>query len=451
MSTLILGAGPAGLAAGYYLSRAGLPALLLDAAPEVGGYARTFSFGAFRYDAGAHRFHDKDPEVTADVQELMGSELLEVYAPSQIYWEGRFLDFPLSPGNLVRRLGPLNLTRASVDLASARLMARVGETNNFADNAYRRYGKTIADAFLIGYSEKLWGVEAGRLTTSVSGGRLKGLSARTMFYELVRGKRGKTRHLDGSFYYPRGGYGRIAERLSEEIGSEQIRTNCRITKVLHDNRRITGIEINGEERLMHERVVSSLPPVQLLQLLDPAPPRELVDLSGQLRFRDLMLVALFLNVPRVTANASIYFPSREIPFTRLYEPKNRSYALAPADQTCVVVEIPCFSGDAHWQRSDEDTKDLVVAHLHLANLVSPPTVQDARVHRLRAAYPVLEIGSQEKVEAVQDYLRRFANLHVIGRAGRFEYTHVHDLCRQGRELARLLTDQTRAALASGNA
>lgn len=444
-STIILGAGPAGLAAGYYITLAGQSALLLEAAAEAGGFARTFTDGEFRYDSGAHRFHDKDAGITEDMQELMGAELLEVHAPSQIFWENRFLNFPLSPGNLVRRMGPVNLTRATVDLATARLSARATTPDNFAQNAYHRYGKTIADAFLIGYSEKLWGIEAARLMPEVSGGRLKGLSASTMLVELVRGQRGKTRHLDGSFFYPRGGYGRIADRLAEVIGPENILTNSRITKIRHDGRRITAVEINGRESFTPECVISTLPPVQMLKLLDPAPPAPLIELAGQLKFRDLLLIALFLDRPRVSANASIYFPARDIPFTRLYEPKNRSHAMAPPDRTCVVVEIPCFAGDEQWRRDDQDLRDLVAAHLHLANLISPRDVLGGRIHRLRAAYPVLEVGVESIVRETQTYLNGLCNLHVVGRAGRFEYTHVHDLLRQGKELAQRIRAPVEAA------
>ncbi len=450
-NTIILGAGPAGLAAGYYLTRAGLPVTLIEAAREPGGYARTYQHGPFRYDAGAHRFHDKEGEITCDVQELMGDELLQVHSPSQIYWDRRFLDFPLSPVNVARRIGPLTLAHSGVDLLLARIFARKKEHTNFADNAYHRYGKTIADAFLIGYSEKLWGVKAQQLMPEVSGGRLKGLSARTMLYELLRGKEEKTEHLDGSFYYPRQGYGQIADRLARAIGPEHIRTKCEITKLAHDGVKITSVELNGSERVAPERVINTLAPTQLLKLLEPAPPSHILDLAKSLRFRDLILVALFLNRPRVSRNASIYFPSREIPFTRLYEPKNRSIELAPPKQTCVVVEIPCFTHDELWARSDNDLTTLVASHLAKTNLIQSGELIEGKVHRLKMAYPVLELGKDKVVAELREYLMRYTNLYTIGRAGKFEYTHVHDLLRQGKELAKLLKIETREPAALGSA
>lgn len=63
----------------------------------------------------------------------------------------------------------LNVLAGGVDLLRARLIRREAQ-ENFAENAYHKYGRTIADAFLIGYSEKLWGVPADKLTPAVSGG-----------------------------------------------------------------------------------------------------------------------------------------------------------------------------------------------------------------------------------------------------------------------------------------
>jgi len=81
---------------------------LLEANDTVGGNARTLQMGPFRYDTGAHRFHDKNDEITADVVELLGDDLRRVDAPSQICWRGKRIDFPLAPYDLLRKL-PLSL------------------------------------------------------------------------------------------------------------------------------------------------------------------------------------------------------------------------------------------------------------------------------------------------------------------------------------------------------
>ena len=107
----ILGGGPAGLSAAYHAEKLGLDYALLESSAQLGGNCRTMRLGDFRFDTGAHRLHDKDPEVTAEIRSLLGDDLLEVHAPSEIFSDGRFFAFPLRPLNLARQLNPAILMR----------------------------------------------------------------------------------------------------------------------------------------------------------------------------------------------------------------------------------------------------------------------------------------------------------------------------------------------------
>lgn len=63
---VICGAGPAGLTAGWELTRLGLPFQILEADPTyVGGIARTVEYMGYRFDIGGHRFFSKVPEIEA--------------------------------------------------------------------------------------------------------------------------------------------------------------------------------------------------------------------------------------------------------------------------------------------------------------------------------------------------------------------------------------------------
>ena len=71
---LVLGGGPAGLAAAWALEDLRCPYLVLEGAPVPGGNARTLRWGDFLYDTGPHRFHDRDPDATRRVQALLGAD-----------------------------------------------------------------------------------------------------------------------------------------------------------------------------------------------------------------------------------------------------------------------------------------------------------------------------------------------------------------------------------------
>jgi protoporphyrinogen oxidase len=61
---VIIGAGPAGLTAGYLLSKNDVEVLVLEADPVyVGGISRTVSYKGFHFDIGGHRFFSKSRAV----------------------------------------------------------------------------------------------------------------------------------------------------------------------------------------------------------------------------------------------------------------------------------------------------------------------------------------------------------------------------------------------------
>ena len=437
----VLGGGPAGLATGFYARREGLDVRLFEAADAVGGNARTLQLGPFRYDTGAHRFHDKNAAVTADVKQLLGDDLRRVDAPSQICWRGRRIDFPLAPYDLLRRLPPSLLGQIAWEQVS--IPRRSDDPDHFEEMARQSYGPTLAELFLLNYTEKLWGADATKLSPRVAGDRLAGLDLKTFLLEAFGGATDKARHLDGSFYYPRHGYGQIAEATADALGREHIRTGARITQLSHDGIRIRRVTINDAEPVGVDTVVSTLPLTLVLRLLNPSPPDPIQATAQSMRFRHLRLVVLGLDRPRLTPNASLYFPDRSVPFTRLYEPKNRSPDMAPTDQTVVVLERPCPPGSDGWEQSDEALRAKAVALLTEQGLMDRgDEVVAAAHHALPFAYPILEVGADAKAERLAAYLKRFENLHLLGRSAQFTYTHVHNLYAQARRLTKRIATRS---------
>jgi protoporphyrinogen oxidase len=441
-SLTVLGGGPAGLAAGLYGHRHGLDVQVVEANDTVGGNARTLQLGPFRYDTGAHRFHDKNADITADVRALLGEDLRRVDAPSQICWRGRRIDFPLAPYDLLRKL-PLSLL-GQIAWEQLRIPRYSDDAAHFEEMALDSYGATLARLFLLNYTEKLWGADAAALSPRVAGDRLEGLDLKTFVLEAFGGRTDKARHLDGSFYYPRHGYGQIAEATADALGRHRIHTGTPVTALHHAGGRIERVELDGERTIEVEQVVSTLPLPVLLRLLAPDPPADVRDRVDGLRFRHLRLVVLGLDTPRLTPNASLYFPSADVPFTRLYEPKNRSPDMAPDDQTVVVLELPCHHDDEAWSQPADELKAAARALLAAQGLADGADVVASDVHAVPFAYPILEVGTEDTVERLRTYLDRFDNLHRLGRSADFTYTHVHTLYAR----AKALTEQLAARSAA---
>jgi protoporphyrinogen oxidase len=437
---LVLGGGPAGLATAWALEELQCPYLALEAAPVPGGNARTLRSGDFLYDTGPHRFHDRDPEATRRVQALLGPDLHEVRAPSRIFWHGRFVDFPLRPFQSLTAGGFAQGVAAVLGFCAVRLSRhRRADHGDFASWARDTFGPTIADSFLIPFSEKLWGLPGGELSPDISGRRLPGFTLYGILRDLLPGARAA--HLEGRFLYPRRGYGQIVEAMASRLDPGRLRCGCRVVRVAAERNRIHTVEyVTDGQRLSlgASAVVNTLPITLLARILDPAPPPHILEAARRLRFREVVLVTLFLDQPTVSDAACIYFPQREFEFTRVHEPRNRSAEMSPPGKTSLVVELPCFEGDAVWTREDSALVAGVVRDLDRIGLIRAPAAAGSTVTRLSRAYPVYARDYRAASGAVLDHLRGFENLATLGRGGGFFYGHVHDFITEALATARAI-------------
>ena len=153
-TTLVLGAGPAGLTAAYVLGKAGHKAVVLEAERQVGGLAKTVEIDGFRFDLGGHRFFTKAHEVEALWDEIMGDELLLRPRMSRIYWNNKFLDYPLRGPDVIRKLGPVELTRCVASYAKAAALPKRQE-ESLEDWVSNRFGRRLFELFFKSYKEKV--------------------------------------------------------------------------------------------------------------------------------------------------------------------------------------------------------------------------------------------------------------------------------------------------------
>jgi protoporphyrinogen oxidase len=324
----------------------------------------------------------------------------------------------------------VTISRSALEMIGARLSSSGSRT--FEEMTLRSYGRTLAEQFLLSYSRKLWGVPCSQLSPRVSGGRLKGLNVLSVLADFVLGRTRSVEHMDGSFYYPRHGIGEISDALAHACDERIIQMGARLARVRHEGGRVTEVETGSGHRIEVDRVVSTIPLTVLIGLLTPSVTAELARDAQRLRFRNLRLVVIRLARQSVTASATVYVPDPAVPYTRVFEPRNRSVHMAPSGHTSLAVEIPCFETDAVWAEPEMSVVSRTIDALVAQGWFRRGEVIDARALQVPRAYPLLDLEGERAAERLRVYLGRFENLKLGGRSGRFEYVWIHDLIRMGR-------------------
>ncbi len=426
MDLHIIGGGPAGLVAGYFAKQQNLTAQILEGSSELGGNCRTISFGEFMYDTGAHRFHDKNKDVTDIIKTLMGDELLKVNSPSKIFWKNRLINFPLEFSNIFKTLDKTIIIKIFLENI-INIFSSNQDNMNFKELSYKNYGKTLAELFLINYTEKLWGLKANDLNNKIAGDRLKGLNLSSIIEDLFKKNKIKQKHLDGSFYYPKNGFGSIFKSIGDYVGQDNISLNSKVVEIHHDNNLIKNLIVENNEAFPIKSLISTLPLNLLIKYLRPTAPKDIINISNNLKYRGLRLAIISLDLNSFSDNASIYYPQSNIPFTRIYEPKNRSKNMAPSDKTCIVVEVPCQPEDLIYNNSEDEFLDKIKYALSKYTHINESNIINTSSQKVPFAYPILDFNIDNKLNKIFSYLSIFKNLNLLGRSAEFKYLHTHDL------------------------
>jgi len=417
----------AGLATALGLRQRGWSVTVLEKEPQVGGLARTFRHGDFRFDIGGHRFHSNNPRLIAWLEDLLDDELLNVPRRSRIRLADKFVEYPLRFPNALRAF---SVWQSGHVLASYALAARrrrnAGQDASFEDWVTRRFGWELYRIYFQPYTEKLWGIPCRQLSADWAVQRISLPNLTETIKRAIRPGKTPPATIVSRFWYPRWGFGVIPERMAERITQlggrivakaqvNRVRPLANGFAVTYQQDRTPPVELHASH------VISTIPVGALLDALPTeSGGRDLWQAAG-LRYRDLICVFLTIARSQVSPDSWTYFPHQDLLVGRTHEPANWSRALAPDGMTSLVVEIFTGRAEPTWRAPDETLTRKVVGELENIGFLPRGSVVDSRVVRVQDAYPIYDLGYAAKIQRVQEFLMRWPNLHLVGRTGSFRY------------------------------
>ncbi|MFN2496498.1 MAG: NAD(P)/FAD-dependent oxidoreductase [Pseudonocardiaceae bacterium] len=420
---IVLGAGPAGLAAAWRAGQAGLYPIVLERAGAVGGMAASFDVAGIRVDHGSHRLHPATPPaVLADLRGLLGADLQRRPRNGRLLVAGQWVGFPLRPAELLRALPTPMLGRITAE-AFTEPLRRCGSAGSYADALRASLGPTLYDALYAPYAVKLWGLPGERIDPEQARRRVSADTPWKIARRMLHGGR------DGQgriFYYPRRGFGQIADALASAAvdAGAALRLNTEVDRVCPGEDGVT-VHTRAGETFTARHLFTTIPLPLLARVVSPGPPASAVEAASALRFRSMVLVYLVHEGRPWTRFDAHYLPGPQTPVSRISEPANyRESASDPEDPTVLCCEVPCQFGDRWWTADDAALAAMVSQTL---NRVGLPPVRCAEVvtRRLRTVYPVYETGYSAHLHDLDAWAATLPHVTTFGRLGLFVHDNTH--------------------------
>jgi protoporphyrinogen oxidase len=390
--TLILGAGPAGLAAGHTLAQAEKRPVVLERDGVCGGLMRSFRHQDFVVDVGRKELYNRLERVDAYWSSLLGEDYRTYPHRGGFLYEGKILE--MSPAFRGPRRGmPLSLFVAcAMDFLWTRARPRKRPPQSVEEYFYQTRGRKLTRLASQGFQEKLTGVKWADLPLPQGMGTGNGAGfLATVKAALERAfSKKEVNTFKGVWRHPAKGTGQICDRMADAMiaagGTIHYRVN--VTSIGTSGDRVQSVVAelpSGPVTFEPEHVISSVPLELLLKLcgrsVPPSPQRRGVAPAKRM----VVLVYLFLdrepNFPH--AWLQVTCPSTRIGRITNYSAFNGE--MVPAGKGCLCCEYYCFGDDPLLALSEAELVQATVADCVRSRLIDASSQQDARVLKLPGA------------------------------------------------------------------
>lgn len=405
---IIIGAGITGLS---YAMFHGGDCLVLEKDDTVGGYCRTTKRNGFVWDYSGHFFHFQDAAIKEMLmQGLSADDIVSVEKCTHIKYKDRLIDFPFQKN--IHQLEKGEFIDCLVDLFEAGQK----DYRTFKEMLYAKFGKSIAEKFLIPYNTKLYATDLNKLDCDAMG-RFFPYAEKE---EIVRNfRRAANASYNGSFVYPRGGAIEYVKQILKHIAPEKIRTSCQVTGIDAQSK---SVSLSNGQRLHYDRLISTMPFVRLLKLTG-------IDYDHTAYSWNKVLV-FNIGFDRKGANTSdhwIYFPGKEYCFYRVGLYDN----ILGSDRMSLYVELG-FNKD--MEIKPDEWLPRVLNDLKQAGILdeSQEMVDYESIIMDPAYVHISEASRQDVVEKKKQLAVN--NIYSIGRYGSWIYCSIEDNIKEARSL-----------------
>ncbi|MDH3486340.1 MAG: FAD-dependent oxidoreductase [Myxococcales bacterium] len=407
--TLIVGAGISGLACADRLGERDY--MIVEAEDEIGGYCRTVKRNGFVWDYSGHFFHFRHPEIEKELVGRMDGRVLRIERDSRIWYADRFIDFPFQKN--IHQLPDAEYQECVRDLKDR---PPEHETASFEEMLYARYGRGIADKFLVPYNEKLYATNLAALDVDAMGRFFPHASAEQILSQTDQSKR---EGYNATFTYPEGGAVQYVEALAKGVRTQSISLGERVTSIDVARR----VATTSERDIGFDTLISTAPLASLLRMCG-------IDHDGEaFDWNRVLVFNLGFDAKGLSGVHWIYYPQRELCFYRVGFYDN----IFEADRMSLYVEIGLSRETEVGLKAGEGWLPRVLTDLQTCGVVTDESLVASHHVLLDPAYVHITTRSIAETKRTKALLSA-RGVYSIGRYGSWRYCSIEDNIVEARAL-----------------
>ncbi len=475
---IIIGAGPAGLTAGYDLlsKSSDYDVTIIEEASVVGGLCARFENEENVLDAGGHMYVSNNPAVKKFWNSILPAQgtpskddkILDRYCKirnggpdpeeaddvllsreknMRILKDTKYYDNPVYFNkDAIKNLGFATSIKSGFSQLGGSVFK--SKTNNLEDYYIGKYGKQLYSKFLEEYLTKIWGKEPARINSALGPVSEKSLIAPVISTEKAnRDSEKLPAPYANRYYYPKYGayqiWENVADRFIEMGGS--IHKNCKVTSLTIGQNKITSVKCcaDGDEFVVHcDYVISSMPIRDLILGMEGVEGN--ITLAAEnLSYRSMVGVCVELSqfnwkndnpelktIGDITADSVIYISNPNVKVSRIQVYNNFSpYMIRNENHYYLGMNYYCNEGDYYWSMSNRDWKQAIVKDLTKLGIIpSEESLIGYNKVKYGKAFPAYYDG-YESLDYIKKFLNGFGNLYCVGRNGQHRFSSIDEVMK----------------------
>lgn len=399
MRVIIIGAGPAGIAAAHRLDELSERNWhLYEAADTAGGRARPVRSNGFTYDMG-HRIDVRHPYIEEMLRNTLGDSLAPTRVRDAMVIEGSVVAMPLQQN--LRALEPSLLVDCIMGLA--RMRERPPQAPHLQAWVRASFGDGLGRRVMEPYLRKHWAHPLDLMDAAWAPDKMPLIDLETILRAIVGDERvaagAAPTPSEPTRVYPAQGTAEPLQRTAERL-ARQMSFGSRVAQV--DPRTGTIRLANGLEDHF-DVLVSTMPLAELLPITLGVPVR-VRSAALQLASSAAPMLGIGFGGALDLPAERLHFAAREVPFSRVTHLSALSPAMTPGEgYSSIVVEASASNWDAPPPLGAPDVM-AALAHQNVLSEEAASRIIDVTPFEIACARPTPTIDRDVALELIQPYL-----------------------------------------------